>query len=78
MHEKVRGKSGGKKFAAECCYVGEMLPNSAELPCMLFLKGNEMHGTVPGTKGIGLVVTSKRNSLYHYRPGSYTDRLIIA
>ena len=47
-------------------------------PCMLFLKGNEMHGTVPGTKGIGLVLISKRNSLYHYRPGSYTDRVIIA
>lgn len=44
-------------------------------PCILFQKGNEMHGTVPGTKGsCGLVLISKRNTLQQFERGAYTDR----
>lgn len=44
-------------------------------PCILFQKGNEMHGTVPGPKGsCGLVLISKRNTLQQFERGAYTDR----
>ena len=44
-------------------------------PCVLFQKGNEAHGTVPGTHGsCGLVLISKRNTLQQYRNDAYTDR----
>ena len=44
--------------------------------CILFQKGNEMHGTVPGGKGsCGLVLISKRNTLYHFQKNdSFTNR----
>lgn len=45
-------------------------------PCMLFQKGNEMHGTVPGARGsCGLVLISKRNTLQQFERGAYTDRV---
>ena len=44
-------------------------------PVMLFQKGNEMHGTVPGARGsCGLVLISKRNTLQQFERGAYTDR----
>ncbi len=44
-------------------------------PCILFQKGNEMHGTVPGPRGsCGLVLISKRNTLQQFERGAYTDR----
>ena len=44
-------------------------------PCMLFQKGNEMHGTVPGARGsCGLVLISKRNTLQQFERRAYTDR----
>ena len=47
-------------------------------PCILFQKGNEMHGTVPGTQGsCGLVLISKRNTLQQFELGAYTDRTIL-
>ena len=44
--------------------------------CILFQKGNEMHGTVPGGTGsCGLVLISKRNTLYHFRKNdAFTNR----
>ena len=43
-------------------------------PVMLFQKGNEMHGTVPGARGsCGLVLISKRNTLLQFEQGAYTD-----
>lgn len=44
--------------------------------CILFQKGNEMHGTVPGGLGsCGLVLISKRNTLYHFRKNDiFTNR----
>ena len=46
-------------------------------PCMLFQKGNEMHGTVPGARGsCGLVLISKRNTLQQFERGAYTDRIV--
>lgn len=44
--------------------------------CILFQKGNEMHGTVPGGSGsCGLVLISKRNTLYHFRKNdTFTNR----
>lgn len=44
--------------------------------CILFQKGNEMHGTVPGGPGsCGLVLISKRNTLYHFKESdSFTNR----
>jgi hypothetical protein len=45
-------------------------------PCMLFQKGNEMHGTVPGAHGsCGLVLISKRITIQQFEPGAYTDRV---
>lgn len=47
-------------------------------PCVLFQKGNEMHGTVPGATGsCGLVLISKRNTLQQFERGAYTDRTIL-
>ena len=47
-------------------------------PVMLFQKGNEMHGTVPGARGsCGLVLISKRNTLQQFERGAYTDRTRI-
>ena len=46
-------------------------------PCMLFQKGNEMHGTVPGARGsCGLVLISKRNTLQQFERRAYTDRTV--
>lgn len=46
-------------------------------PCILFQKGNEMHGTVPGPQGsCGLVLISKRNTLQQFRRRDYTDRTL--
>ena len=43
-------------------------------PCILFQKGNEMHGTVPGPRGsCGLVLISKRNTLQQFERGGFTD-----
>lgn len=44
--------------------------------CILFQKGNEMHGTVPGNTGsCGLVLISKRNTLYHFKENDmFTNR----
>jgi hypothetical protein len=48
-------------------------------PCILFQKGNEMHGTVPGTEGsCGLVLISKRNTLQQFEHGAYTDRTVVS
>lgn len=47
-------------------------------PCILFQKGNEMHGTVPGARdSCGLVLISKRNTLQQFQRGTYTDRVIL-
>ena len=44
-------------------------------PCMLFQKGNEMHGTVPGARGsCGLVLITKRNTVQQFERRAYTDR----
>lgn len=44
-------------------------------PVILFQKGNEMHGTVPGPNGsCGLVLISKRNTLQQFKRGDYSDR----
>ena len=41
-------------------------------PCMLFQKGNEVHGTVPGCRGsVGLVLISKKNTIRQFTPGAY-------
>lgn len=46
-----------------------------ERPVILFQKGNEMHGTVPGPQGsCGLVLISKRNTLQQFERHGYTDR----
>lgn len=59
------------RFAVTSCRVHFDI---GKRPCMLFMKGNEMHGTVPGGKGsCGLVLISKRNTLQQFEPGAYTD-----
>lgn len=56
----------------------EIAFNIGAQPCMLFQKGNEMHGTVPGARGsCGLVLISKRNTLQQFERGAYTDRTIL-
>ena len=47
--------------------------------CVLFRRGNEMHGTVPGPPGsCGLVLISKRNTLYHFeQTDPFTNRVVV-
>ena len=44
--------------------------------CLLFQKGSEEHGTVPGGLGsCGLVLITKRNTLSHFcKDDAYTNR----
>ena len=59
------------RFAVTSCRVQF---NIGTQPCLLFMKGNEAHGTVPGGKGsCGLVLISKRNTLQQFEPGGFTD-----
>mgnify|MGYP006077826333 CR=1 FL=1 len=59
------------RFAVTSC---EVAFDIGKQPCLLFMKGNEMHGTVPGASGsCGLVLISKRNTLQRYDKGGYTD-----
>lgn len=59
------------RFAVTSC---DVMFDIGKQPCLLFMKGNEMHGTVPGGTGsCGLVLISKRNTLQQFEQGAYTD-----
>lgn len=59
------------RFAITSC---ELAFDIGTKPCILFMKGNEPHGTVPGAAGsCGLVLISKQNTLGSFHRGSAND-----
>ena len=66
--------TSGARFAVTSL---EIAFDIGERPVILFQKGNEMHGTVPGPTGsCGLVLISKRNTLQQFERNGYTDRTL--
>ena len=61
----------GARFAIKST---ETVFDIGKQPCILFLKGNEMHGTVTTTTGVGMVLISKQQTLCQYERGAYTNR----
>jgi len=49
-------------------------------PCVLFQRGSDEHGTVPtsGRGSCGLVLITKRNTIYHFRKtDEFTNRIVV-